>query len=91
MTLHEKTYFPSFRHAKILSIRIFSEYKKTWYFRSQKKKEKIVLSYVFNRVGKTIFSTSEINEKVILIDTLAILEKLILYENDRKNYNPSCA
>ena len=25
------------------------------------------------------------------MDTLAILENLILYENDRKNYNPSCA
>ena len=59
MTLHDKSYFPSFRHAKISSIRIFSAYKKTWYFRSQKKKGKIVLSYVFNGVGKTIFSTSE--------------------------------
>ena len=46
MTLHDKSYFPSFRHAKISSIRIFSAYKKT-YFLSQKKKEKIVLSYIF--------------------------------------------
>ena len=59
LALHEKSYFPSFRHAKISSICIFSAYKKTWYFLSQKKKKKIVLLYVFNGVGKTIFSTSE--------------------------------
>ena len=58
---------------------------------SQKKKEKIVLWHAFNGVGRRYFLHQKFNEKAILIHTLAILENLVLCENDSKNHITSCA
>ena len=76
---YKKSYFPSFRRPKISSIRIFSVYKKRWYFLSQKSKEKIFLLYVFNAVGKTIFSTSENQRKDNLEVRLRGFRNLIFF------------
>ena len=89
---YKKSYFPSFRRPKISSICIFSVYKKRWYFLSQKSKEKIFLLYVFNAVGKTIFSTSENQRKDNLEARLRGFRNLIfLSENERKSQISSCA
>ena len=57
----------------------FQYTKKRWYFLSQKSKEKIFLLYVFNPVGKTIFSTSENQRKDNLEARLRSFRNLIFF------------
>ena len=90
-TRHEKSYFPSFPHVKISYIVSFQHTRKHDTFLARKRKKR--LSYrMFSMVQeRRYFLHQKISDKVILKHILAILENLILSENDTKNYISSCA
>ena len=72
--------FVSFQHTRKHDI-----------FLSRKRKKKLSCRRFLMLKERPYFLHQKINEKVILMHTLAILENLIFCENDNKSYIPSCA